>query len=116
MALPEINLKNYNYNLPEERIAQRPLAKRDSSKLLVYSNKGIRHHRFEEIADHLPKETTLVFNDTRVIPARLLFRKTTGAVIEVFLLKPVYPSTDLNLAMLAEDGCSWNCMIGNLKR
>jgi S-adenosylmethionine:tRNA ribosyltransferase-isomerase len=116
MEIPEIDLNKYTYRLPEHRIAQYPLPQRDQSKLLVYEKGGINHEQFDHLGKHLPEQTTLVFNDTKVIPARLLFRKSTGAVIEIFLLEPVKPSTDLNIAMQAKRSITWTCMIGNLKR
>lgn len=116
MALPEINLRDYHYQLPEDRIAQHPLSKRDASKLLVYANATISHGCFRDLGSYLPKDSTLVFNDTRVIPARLQFYKDTGAAIEVFLLHPVLPASDINMAMQARGCCTWSCLIGNLKR
>ncbi len=116
MELPDIDLSDYTYSLPEDCIAQHPLSNRDQSKLLVYSGGTIGHHHFHQLGDYLPEGTTLVFNNTKVIPARLYFQKDTGAVIEVLLLHPLQPSTDLNLAMLAKGSSHWSCMIGNLKR
>ena len=116
MLLPEIDLDQYTYHLPEERIAQYPLPQRDQSKLLVYSGGQIRHDQFNHITDHLPDGCTLVFNDTKVIPARLVFHKPTGAAIEVFLLDPTTPSKDIQQTMQATGSCTWNCMIGNKKR
>jgi len=116
MDLPEIKPSDYWYSLPEERIAQHPLDQRDRSKLLVTKGKHIEHGEFYQLGDYLPAGTMLVFNDTRVIPARLLFKKSTGAIIEIFLLNPVTPFSDINLAMQATSGCSWSCMIGNRKR
>lgn len=116
MSLPLINLEDYNYSLPQDSIAQYPLTRRDDSKLLVYSDQQIRHEKFKNLGDYLPPNTTLIFNNTRVIPARLYFRKSTGAVIEIFLLNPVAPSSDINIAMQATSCCSWSCMIGNRKR
>lgn len=116
MALPEINLPDYHYQLPEDRIARHPLSERDASKLLVYSDRSISHGHFKDIASYLPKDCTLVFNDTRVIPARLQFYKNTGAAIEIFLLHPLLPTSDINLAMQARGCSTWSCLIGNLKR
>ncbi len=116
MALPEINLRDYHYQLPQDRIAQHPLSKRDASKLLVYANATISHGSFRDLGSYLPKNSTLVFNDTRVIPARLQFYKDTGAAIEIFLLHPVLPAPDINLVMQARGCCTWSCLIGNLKR
>ncbi len=114
--LPQIDLKDFFYVLPEEKIAQYPLEKREESKLLVYRNGKIQHSIFKDIQNYLPANSLLFFNDTRVIPARLFFQKTTGAVIEVFLLQPEAPVKDINQAMQTKTGCSWHCMVGNLKR
>ena len=106
MGFTKINLQEYNYNLPQDRIAQHPLAERDSSKLLVFSKQAIQHSQFMKIGSFLPKNSTLVFNDTKVIPARLQFQKETGAIIEVFLLHPILPTTDINVAMQTMDRCT----------
>lgn len=111
-----IDLQDYFYELPEHRIAQYPLTQRDASKLLVYRDKEIHHEKFEDIGKHLPSQTTLIFNNTKVIPARLFFQKTTGAIIEIFLLKPHAPLKDMNLVMQAQGNASWSCLVGNLKR
>lgn len=113
-----ISLNEYTYKLPEDRIAAYPLDRRDQSRLLVYEgNSGqIRHEKFTSLTDHLPANSLLVFNDTKVIPARLHFQKGTGAEIEIFLLNPLLPSPLVPLAMQAEKSCTWKCTIGNLKR
>ncbi|KAA6441016.1 S-adenosylmethionine:tRNA ribosyltransferase-isomerase [Dyadobacter flavalbus] len=111
-----IRLEEFTYNLPDERIARYPLEKRDESRLLVYKNGLIQHRHFFELAENLPAETLLVFNDTKVIPARAYFRKETGAVIEILLLHPELPSRIINDAMLVKHSCVWECMIGNKKR
>lgn len=111
----EIKLSDYKYNLPEERIAKFPLKNRDESKLLLYSGE-ISHHHFANLPDLLPQGTSLFFNDTKVIPARLHFHKDTGAVIEIFLLEPVAPTTDIAAAMLVKQKCVWKCMVGNYKK
>lgn len=111
-----LNIRDYTYDLPADRIALFPLEKRDDSKLLVYDRGVIAHSRFHSLADHLPSNSLLFFNDTRVIPARLHFQKETGAEIEIFLLHPVLPSPLLLEAMQATGTCSWQCTIGNLKR
>lgn len=110
--------------MPSERIAQNPLEKRDSSKLLVYKNGTISHHHFTEITDFLSEDYTLYFNNTKVIPARLLFEKNAtqkgqegkGATIEIFLLHPVLPTADVSEAMLSMEKCTWKCVVGNLRR
>lgn len=107
---------DYTYHLPHDKIAIYPLSERDTSKLLVYRNKHIIHSTFKELPEHLPANAFLFFNNTRVIPARLHFRKDSGAVIEIFLLNPVSPSILLSETMGAKAKCSWQCTIGNLKK
>lgn len=111
-----IHIQEYTYELPETRIAFKPLADRDESKLLVYKNNIIDHRIFKNVADFLPEKSLLIFNDTKVIPARLHFQKDSGAEIEIFLLNPIAPNKLLATAMLAKNMCSWQCTIGNLKR
>ncbi len=110
-----IDLKDYHYSLPEEKIAKFPLKDRTSSKLLVYESGKISHRHFKHLGDHLPADSLLVFNDTKVIPARLIFQRATGARIEVFLLEPTTPS-NYEQSMSAKGQCTWHCMIGNSKR
>jgi len=112
----EINIKDYTYELPVERIATHPFQNRDQSKLLVYKGGQISHTTFATIPEQLPQNSILFFNDTKVIPARLFFQKETGAQIELFLLNPIAPSPLLQLAMEATGSSSWKCAIGNLKR
>jgi S-adenosylmethionine:tRNA ribosyltransferase-isomerase len=114
--MKELNINDFTYELPADRIALYPLEKRDQSKLLVYQNGKIAHERFRSLVDFLPNNATLFFNDTKVIPARLHFTKDTGAVIEIFLLHPVTPSSLVAEAMQAQTQSSWKCTIGNLKR
>jgi len=111
-----IKLSDYTYDLPDERIAKFPLSKRDESKLLVYQQGEISHSVFKNITDYLPKNSLLVFNNTKVIPARIHFQKPTGAIIQIFLLHPILPTPVINLAMDVTDSCVWECMIGNRKR
>jgi S-adenosylmethionine:tRNA ribosyltransferase-isomerase len=111
-----IHIQDYTYHLPEDRIAFQPLSQRDQSKLLVYKNNKIEHSIFKNLVDFLPEKSLLIFNDTKVIPARLHFQKDSGAEIEIFLLNPVAPEKMLATAMLAKNKCSWQCTIGNLKR
>jgi S-adenosylmethionine:tRNA ribosyltransferase-isomerase len=110
------DLNDFTYTLPSERIATHPLPERDQSKLLVYDRGEIRHERFDAIAQQLPADALLVFNNTKVIPARLLFKKDTGADIEVFLLETLEPSPVVAIAMQAEAQATWHCAIGNLKK
>lgn len=109
-------LQDYQYRLPDERIALHPLAARDQSKLLCYREGHVNHHTFREIANLLPADALLFFNDTKVIPARLVFKKESGAHIEVFLLQPADPSLLVQQAMVATERSTWQCTIGNLKR
>lgn len=110
------NLSLLVYDLPDERIAKHPLAQRDSSKLLIYKNGEIIDQSFGQIGAHLPEKTTLFFNNTKVIPARLFFHKDTGALIEIFLLKPLEPSEVISQVMEATDSVTWECMVGNFKK
>ncbi len=114
--MQHIKLSDYTYDLPDERIAKFPLLKRDESKLLVFQKGEISHSVFKNIPDYLPKNSLLVFNNTKVIPARIHFQKSTGAIIQLFLLHPVLPTPVVNLAMDVTDSCVWECMIGNRKR
>ena len=114
--MQNIKLSDYTYDLPDERIAKFPLSKRDESKLLVYQRGEISHTVFKNITDYLPKNSLLVFNNTKVIPARIYFQKSTGAVIQLFLLHPILPTSVINLAMEVTNSCVWECMIGNKKR
>lgn len=114
--LQQIDLEEYNYSLPDERIAKFPLEQRDASKLLVYQNGEISHKTFNEIPSLLPAGSFLFFNNTKVIPARLHFRKETGALIEVFLLHPVLPSRITAITMAAKGSVTFECLVGNLKR
>lgn len=112
----EILIKDYWFELPQEKIALYPLPERDKSKLLVYKNGQIEHATFGMLSSFLPANSTLFFNNTRVIPARIFFQKETGATIELFLLNPVSPSTLVQQAMEARHSTRWICTIGNLKR
>ncbi|TDQ19698.1 S-adenosylmethionine:tRNA ribosyltransferase-isomerase [Algoriphagus boseongensis] len=116
MEIPQIDLKNYEYTLPDERIAKFPLEKRDHSQLLQYLKGEIRHYHFYDLPDLLPTDTLLVYNDTKVIPARLIFQRETGAKIEIFLLAPVAPTTVIPEIMLAKHPVTWETMIGNAKK
>ncbi|MEZ0543100.1 S-adenosylmethionine:tRNA ribosyltransferase-isomerase [Fibrella arboris] len=114
--LPDLRLDQFQYDLPDERIARFPLPKRDQSKLLVYKEGQISHRRFYELPDLLPVDSFLVFNNTKVIPARLLFTKSTGATIELFLLNPIPADQPVGEAMLDTGSAVWQCMIGNRKK
>ena len=109
-----IDIQEYLYDLPLDRIANYPLAQRDQSKLLVYQNGEIQHSQFNQLPSFLPYDSLIFFNDTKVIPARIFFTKDSGAEIEIFLLSPV--DVELNHAMHAIGMVQWRCTIGNLKR
>lgn len=111
----EIRIEDFNYPLPDERIAKFPLPRRDESKLLVYRDGKVSESIFKQITDFLPADALMVFNNTRVIQARLLFRKETGARIEIFCLEPARPH-DYALIFQQTERCSWTCLVGNLKK
>jgi S-adenosylmethionine:tRNA ribosyltransferase-isomerase len=115
MDTKHIRISDYNYPLPDERIAKFPLAKRDQSKLLVYNHGEVGEDTFCNLPSHLPQGALMVFNNTKVIQARLHFRKETGALIEIFLLEPAEPS-DYELMFQMRGHCSWYCLVGNLKK
>jgi len=110
-----IKIEDYNYNLPDNRIAKYPKDNRDASKLLIYKNTNISNDNFSNILSYLPPKSTLVFNNTKVIQARLKFEKETGAKIEIFCLEPITPS-DYALAFQEKEKTSWKCIVGNSKK
>jgi len=110
-----IYIDSFDYPLPDERIARFPLSHRDASKLLVYRSASITESVFSGIADFLPHDSLLVYNNTRVIKARLVFHKDTGARIEVFCLEPLTPA-DYAQSLGSTTGCIWKCMVGNVKK
>lgn len=113
--IPEIHIEDYNYNLPDERIAKYPLPDRSSSKLLVYRDGNVISSVFSKIPEFLPENSLMVFNDTKVVPARLHFQRRSGAHIEIFCLEPVQPNE--YVTMFATSGsCRWHCIVGNVKR
>lgn len=113
--IPDLRIEDYDYPLPDERIAKYPLEKRDESKLLEYRDGQITSHHFYDIPSLLPENSLMIFNDTKVVPARLHFCRPTGAHIEVFCLEPVDPK-EYNLAFSAAGRCRWKCIVGNVKR
>ncbi|HEY4651995.1 MAG TPA: S-adenosylmethionine:tRNA ribosyltransferase-isomerase [Pontibacter sp.] len=112
----KLAIKDFVYELPEERIAKFPLPERDQSKLLYYKSGAIADHHFTNLPELLPAETLLVFNDTKVVQARLLFHKETGGLVEIFCLEPVRPHSEVQLAMQQTANCTWKCLVGNNKR
>lgn len=115
IMIPEIRIDNYDYPLPDGRIAKYPLEQRDSSKLLEYRNGAVSEHVFRDIPDIVPSDAIMVFNDTKVVPARLHFQRETGAHIEVFCLEPVFPA-EYNLIFARTSSCRWKCIVGNVKK
>lgn len=115
METKHIHISDYNYDLPDSRIAKFPVSPRDTSKLLVYRHGEISDDIFYNLPKYLPQKSLMVFNNTKVIQARLHFRKETGALIEVFLMEPAAP-TDYELMFQTRGECSWLCMVGNLKK
>ena len=111
----EIEIANFTYELPDERIAKHPLDNRDLSKLLIYQSNQIQESTFKEIPSFIEEETMMVFNNTKVIQARLIFHKETGARIEIFCLEPLQPS-DYNLAFQAKEKSTWKCIVGNNRK
>ena len=110
-----ININDYDYPLPDERIAKFPLEERDSSKLLVYRGGEISERHFSDIADELPEGSLLIFNNTKVVRARLVMHKPSGARVEVFCLEPHAPA-DYEHAFSVKGECEWSCIVGNLKK
>ncbi|MFT5914133.1 MAG: S-adenosylmethionine:tRNA ribosyltransferase-isomerase [Bacteroidia bacterium] len=113
--LPFISLEDYNYSLPSERIADYPLP-RGTAKLIHYKNGTISHKHFSDITELLSEKHQLVYNNTKVLPARLFFYRETGAKIEIFLLAPISPTKEVTKAMLVNGECVWECAIGNSKK
>jgi S-adenosylmethionine:tRNA ribosyltransferase-isomerase len=112
----DISIADFSYQLPEEFIANYPLAERDSSKLLIYKNGAITESVYRDIDEQIPVDSFLIFNNTKVVEARLLFKKPTGGVIEIFCLEPpaIYP--DITTAMLQKGKVIWNCLIGGASK
>jgi len=112
---PKIRISDFSYNLPEDRIAKYPLPNRDDSKILIFKDKQINESKFSNLVELLPKESLIIFNNTKVVPARLIFRKDSGAYIEVFCLEPYIPE-EYNTSFAASEACSWLCIVGNSKK
>lgn len=113
--IPSIHIEDYSYPLTDDRIAKYPLEERDASKLLIYREGKISEKHFKKLAEYIPEGSFMVFNDTKVVPARLHFRRDTGAHIEIFCLQPVEPA-DYAQAFASTASCRWQCVIGNAKR
>lgn len=113
--IPYIRIEDFNYDLPDARIAKYPLDSRDASNLLYYRDKCIEKRAFTEISRILPTGSLMVFNDTKVVPARLHFQRETGAHIEIFCLEPIVPEEYVTM-FAVRDRCRWKCIVGNVKR
>ena len=113
--VPDIRIEDYNYPLPDERIAKYPLKERDGSKLLIYKEGVPQESAFKNISEYIPEDSLMVFNDTKVVPARLHFQRESGAHIEIFCLEPVFPEEYVTMFAVT-DRCRWKCIVGNVKR
>ncbi len=112
----KIHIKDYTYSLPEERIAKYPLAERDASKLLIWDKGKISEDIFRNITNHIPENSLFVFNNTKVVEARLLFKKLTGGVIEIFCLEPHEQYADITTAMQQRGKVMWQCLVGGASK
>lgn len=111
-----ISIEDYNYQLPDDRIAKYPLNERDASKLLVLRDDKIISSHFKDISDFLPKDSLLIFNETKVVRARLQFTKESGAAIEIFCLEPISGNGDYQVAFSGKSPSRWKCLVGNSRR
>ena len=111
----DICIQDYTYDLPEEQIATYALPDRDQSRLLIWNKGKISDERFDHLPEHLPSGSMLIFNNTRVIRARLFFKRLTGAKIEIFCLEPLDPA-EYTQSFSQTESCNWKCIIGNLKK
>lgn len=112
---PEIKIDQFNYILPDEKIAKYPTEQRDHSRILIFKNKNISDAKFLNLPELLPSSSLMIFNNTKVVPARLIFKKATGAHIEIFCLEPNSPS-EYNRSFSSVGTCSWIAVVGNIKR
>ena len=112
----DISILDYTYDLPEDKIAVYPIAERQNAKLLIYQKGILQEDQYKNITDYLPENSLLVFNDTRVIQARLLFQKATGAAIEIFCLEPCDTINEYNILMAKKESIQWKCLIGGASK
>lgn len=112
----DLSIKDFTYDLPDERIAKYPLPERDNSKLLIWQNGQIAETLYANLADHLPADSMLIFNNTKVVEARLLFQKSNGSTIEIFCLEPHENYADITTAMLQKEKVLWKCLVGGAKK
>jgi S-adenosylmethionine:tRNA ribosyltransferase-isomerase len=111
-----LRIEDFNYSLPDERIAKHPLQRRDESKLLIWKNEKLEEDKFHNLNKHLPENSLVIFNNTKVVEARLLFQKTSGTTIEIFCLEPASVYADITTAMLQTKKVLWQCLVGNAKK
>jgi len=112
----ETEIKDYDYNLPAEKIAEFPLPKRDESKLLIYRNSKIQESVFKEISNYIPEDSIIIFNDSKVVKARIILENSKKQKIEIFCLEPLLPSKDYQVTLSAAKKSRWLCMVGNAKK
>src|ERR671912_2577519 len=112
----DLSIHDFTYELPQERIASKPLEERDASKLLVYRDSNIETTQYKTLADHLPEGCVLVFNNTKVIAARILFKKATGGTIEIFCLEPYEEAREYSTIMAKTATVRWKCLIGGASK
>lgn len=112
----EIEIKDYDYNLPVDKIADYPLPKRDESKLLIYKNDKIQESVFKNISNYIPEDSIIIFNDSKVVKARIIVENSKKQKIEIFCLEPVLPSKDYQVTLSSTKKCRWLCMVGNAKK
>ncbi|MFN4249024.1 MAG: S-adenosylmethionine:tRNA ribosyltransferase-isomerase [Flavipsychrobacter sp.] len=111
-----LKIEDYTYDLPDDRIAAYPLQERDASKLLIYRSGNIEEDVYRNIANHIPEKSLLVFNQTKVVNARLLFKKDTGGLIEIFCLEPHSQYSEIQTALIQKNKVWWNCMVGGASK
>lgn len=116
MSRPHVNMKDFTYDLPETKIAQYPLEERDASKLLVYRNGEITDDNYQNLYQYIPEQSLLIFNNSKVIPARLIFTTSTGAHVEIFCLEPASDSTEIASAMQQKGTVLWKCLVGRMSK
>lgn len=114
--IPKLDITEFNYDLPKQKIAQFPLEKRDKSKLVIYREGKISESTFKQIPELLPENSLMIYNGTKVVQARLIFQKETGANIEIFCLEPISPTREIQQAFEQHSGIVWKCLIGNSKK
>ena len=116
ITIPKIKISDFNYDLPDEKIAYFPMEIRDESKLLVYNNKVIQDSTFKDISSFLSHQDVLVFNNSKVIHARIIVYNVTGARIEIFCLEPIYPTSVISQSFEQKKEVTWKCFVGNAKK